>query len=56
VLIYAKIDKRPESVQGFDGRDPTQPKVDGDWLYGKGCADAGYAPFAALLAIKALQV
>ena len=55
VLIYCKIDKRPETVEGFDGRDPTEPKRDGDYLYGKGAADAGYAPFAALLAIKALQ-
>lgn len=23
ILIYAKIDKRPESVEGFDGREPT---------------------------------
>jgi acetylornithine deacetylase/succinyl-diaminopimelate desuccinylase-like protein len=54
VLIYARVDKRPETVESFEGRDPVEPKMDGDWLYGKGCADAGYGAFAALLAIKSL--
>ena len=44
-MIYGRIDKRPETVESFEGRDATMPKVDGDWFYGKGAADMGYSAF-----------
>ncbi|MFM2058121.1 MAG: hypothetical protein RLY71_2506 [Pseudomonadota bacterium] len=55
VLIYGHLDKQPE----FDGwrRDlgPWTPKLDGDLLYGRGGADDGYAIYAGITAIEALQ-
>lgn len=55
VLLYGHLDKQPEMTGWKDGLGPWQPVLDGDKLYGRGGADDGYATFASLLAIKALQ-
>ena len=55
VLLYGHLDKQPEMTGWRDGLDPWQPVLEGDKLYGRGGADDGYALFASLLAIKALQ-
>ena len=51
VLIYGHLDKQPYG----DGwvTNPTEPIIKGDLLYGRGGGDDGYAPFTAMLAIKA---
>jgi acetylornithine deacetylase/succinyl-diaminopimelate desuccinylase-like protein len=54
VLIYCPIDKRPQTTESYNGKPPDRPKIVGDWMYGRGTADAGYAIFAVLLAIKNL--
>ena len=55
VLLYGHLDKQPEMTGWKVGLGPWQPVLDGDKLYGRGGADDGYATFASLLAIKALQ-
>jgi acetylornithine deacetylase/succinyl-diaminopimelate desuccinylase-like protein len=56
VLLYGHCDKQPEMVGWADGLGPWTPVIRGDKLYGRGGADDGYAAFAALTAIEALQV
>jgi acetylornithine deacetylase/succinyl-diaminopimelate desuccinylase-like protein len=55
VLLYGHLDKQPE----FNGwrRDlgPWTPKYEGGLLYGRGGADDGYAVYAAISAIEALD-
>ena len=55
VLLYGHLDKQPE----FNGwrRDlgPWTPKYEDGLLYGRGGADDGYAVYAAITAIEALQ-
>lgn len=55
VLLYGHLDKQPEMSGWRDGLGPWQPVLEKDKLYGRGGADDGYATFASLLAIKALQ-
>src|SRR5271163_2646740 len=55
VLMYGHLDKQPEMSGWGKGLDPWQPVLKGDRLYGRGAADDGYAMFAALSAIGALQ-
>jgi acetylornithine deacetylase/succinyl-diaminopimelate desuccinylase-like protein len=55
ILLYGHLDKQPE-MAGWDADlGPWQPVIKGDKLYGRGGADDGYAAFASLTAIKALQ-
>ncbi|MCH9699458.1 MAG: M20 family metallopeptidase [Gammaproteobacteria bacterium] len=55
VLLYGHLDKQPEMSGWNPGLGPWTPVVDGDKLYGRGGADDGYALFASLTAIAALQ-
>jgi acetylornithine deacetylase/succinyl-diaminopimelate desuccinylase-like protein len=55
VLLYGHMDKQPEMTGWNPGLGPWQPVVKGDRLYGRGAADDGYAMFACLAAIGALQ-
>jgi acetylornithine deacetylase/succinyl-diaminopimelate desuccinylase-like protein len=55
VVLYGHLDKQPEMTGWRDGLGPWDPVLDGDRLYGRGAADDGYAAFAALTAIEALQ-
>jgi len=55
VLLYGHLDKQPEMVGWDDGLGPWTPVVRDDRLYGRGAADDGYALFASLTAIRALQ-
>lgn len=55
VLLYGHLDKQPE-MSGWDSDlGPWTPVLRDDKLYGRGGADDGYAVFAALTAIRALQ-
>ncbi len=55
VLLYGQMDKQPEMSGWREGLGPWQPVLDGERLYGRGSADDGYAMFACLSAIGALQ-
>ena len=55
VLLYGHLDKQPE-MEGWDADlGPWQPVMRDGRLYGRGGADDGYAAFASLAAIEALQ-
>ena len=55
VLLYGHCDKQPEMVGWSEGLGPWTPVRRGDRLYGRGAGDDGYAAFAALTSIQALQ-
>ncbi len=55
VMMYGHLDKQPEMVGWHEGAGPWVPRyVDGK-LYGRGGADDGYAVYAAITALAALQ-
>ena len=55
VVLYGHLDKQPEMSGWRDGLGPWTPVRDGDRLYGRGGADDGYAAFASVAAIEAVQ-
>jgi acetylornithine deacetylase/succinyl-diaminopimelate desuccinylase-like protein len=55
VLLYGHLDKQPEMSGWRDGYGPWDPLLENGKLYGRGSADDGYAVFAALSAVAALQ-
>ena len=55
VLMYGHLDKQPEMRGWRKGLSPWKPVIEGDKLYGRGGADDGYAAFASLTAVEALQ-
>ena len=55
VLLYGHLDKQPEFDGWRRGLGPWTPKYQDGRLYGRGGADDGYAVYAAISAIEALQ-
>ncbi len=55
VLLYGHMDKQPEMAGWDENLGPWKPVLRDDKLYGRGGADDGYAMFAALTAIRALE-
>ncbi len=55
VVLYGHLDKQPEMVGWRPELGPWKPVRQGDRLYGRGGADDGYAAFASLTAIEAVQ-
>ena len=55
VLLYGHLDKQPEFSGWRADLGPWTPKVEGDKLYGRGGADDGYAIYAAISALEALD-
>ena len=55
VLFYGHLDKQPEMEGWRDGFGPWQPVLEDGRLYGRGAADDGYAIYAALSVIAALD-
>ncbi len=55
VLLYGHLDKQPEMTGWRQGLGPWTPVYEDGKLYGRGSADDGYAVFAALSAIMALD-
>ncbi len=55
VLLYGHLDKQPEMTGWSEGLSPWTPVLRGDKLYGRGGADDGYAAYASLVAIEALE-
>jgi acetylornithine deacetylase/succinyl-diaminopimelate desuccinylase-like protein len=55
VLLYGHLDKQPEFNGWRSDLGPWTPKYEGGLLYGRGGADDGYAIYASLTAILALD-
>ncbi|MBV8518001.1 MAG: M20 family metallopeptidase [Acidobacteria bacterium] len=55
VLMYGHLDKQPAMVGWEDGLGPWTPVMRDGKLYGRGGADDGYAIFATIASIRALQ-
>jgi acetylornithine deacetylase/succinyl-diaminopimelate desuccinylase-like protein len=55
VLLYGHLDKQPEMSGWSEGLGPWEPVIKDDRLYGRGGADDGYAIYASLAALLALQ-
>ncbi|MFT7624259.1 MAG: acetylornithine deacetylase/succinyl-diaminopimelate desuccinylase-like protein [Myxococcota bacterium] len=57
ILMYGHLDKQPpfDGWRTEEGLGPWTPKRVGDRLYGRGGADDGYAIFASVAAVEALQ-
>ncbi len=55
VLLYGHLDKQPEMTGWAEGLDPWTPVLREDRLYGRGGADDGYAAFAAVEALRAMD-
>jgi acetylornithine deacetylase/succinyl-diaminopimelate desuccinylase-like protein len=55
VALYGHLDKQPEMTGWRDGLGPWTPILEEGRLYGRGGADDGYAVFAAISAIMALD-
>lgn len=55
VLMYGHLDKQPEMVGWRDGLGPWSPVIEDGKLYGRGGADDGYAVFASIAAVAAVQ-
>jgi acetylornithine deacetylase/succinyl-diaminopimelate desuccinylase-like protein len=55
ILMYGHMDKQPEMIGWADGLGPWIPVIKDDKLYGRGGADDGYAAYASLTALMALQ-
>jgi acetylornithine deacetylase/succinyl-diaminopimelate desuccinylase-like protein len=54
-LLYGHLDKQPEMTGWREGFGPWTPVIEDGKLYGRGGADDGYALYAALAAIRALD-
>lgn len=55
VLLYGHLDKQPEMEGWASHLGPWKPVIENGKLYGRGGADDGYAAYASLTAIRALQ-
>lgn len=55
VLLYGHLDKQPEMSGWQEGLGPWTPIIKDERLYGRGSADDGYAAYASITAIRALQ-
>ncbi len=55
VLLYGHLDKQPEFEGWRNDLGPWTPKLEDGKLYGRGGADDGYAVYAAITAIQALD-
>ncbi|MBA4193299.1 MAG: peptidase M20 [Comamonadaceae bacterium] len=55
VLMYGHLDKQPEFNGWRNDLGPWTPKIEDGKLYGRGSADDGYAVYASIAAIEALQ-
>lgn len=55
VLLYGHLDKQPEMTGWHENLGPWIPVMKEGRLYGRGAADDGYAAYASITAIRALQ-
>jgi acetylornithine deacetylase/succinyl-diaminopimelate desuccinylase-like protein len=54
VMMYGHLDKQPYGAGWREDLSPTEPKIEGELMYGRGGADDGYSVFSCMLAIKTL--
>lgn len=54
-ILYGHLDKQPEMEGWRPDLGPWKPVREGDRLYGRGGADDGYAAFASVTALEAVQ-
>ena len=54
-VLYGHLDKQPEMTGWREDLGPWKPVIEGTRLYGRGGADDGYAAFASITAIGAVQ-
>jgi acetylornithine deacetylase/succinyl-diaminopimelate desuccinylase-like protein len=55
ICLYGHLDKQPEFSGWKSGYGPWTPRLENGLLYGRGGADDGYAIYAAITAIRALD-
>ena len=55
IMLYGHLDKQPWFSCWKEGLHPTDPVIEGDYMYGRGAADDGFAPFSVMLAVKNVQ-
>ena len=55
IVLYGHLDKQPEFNGWRNDLGPWTPKLEDGKLYGRGGADDGYAVYASILAIAALE-
>ncbi len=55
IVLYGHLDKQPEMTGWREGFGPWSPVMEEGRLYGRGGADDGYAVFAAIAAISAID-
>ena len=55
ICLYGHLDKQPEFSGWRNGLGPWTPKFENGLLYGRGGADDGYAVYASITAIEALD-
>ena len=55
VVLYGHLDKQPEMTGWAEDLGPWKPVIENDRLYGRGSADDGYAIFASLTSLAALD-
>lgn len=55
VLFYGHLDKQPEMAGWREDLGPWKPVIENGRLYGRGAADDGYALYAALTVVQALD-
>jgi len=55
VMFYGHLDKQPEMTGWRDGLGPWRPVIENGRLYGRGSADDGYAAYAAMTVLRALD-
>ena len=55
VILYGHLDKQPEMTGWDEDLGPWRPVLKDGRLYGRGAADDGYAVYASLTAIQALE-
>lgn len=51
MFYYGHYDKQPHFPGWREGFGPTTPVIEGHRMYGRGVADDGYAPYAAIAAL-----
>lgn len=56
LMFYGHLDKMPHCEGWEEPKHPTNPVTIGEWMFGRGSSDDGYAAFTVLLAMKAAQV
>lgn len=54
--MYGHLDKQPPLNEGWmENKGPYKPVIEGDYLFGRGSSDDGYAFFSSVLIIQSLQ-